>query len=102
MLDKLTVEDFAPHVGTEFLCRLQDGSAYALKLVEATPYSTQGGRATAPNRRQPFSLIFLGPPEPILPQAIYPLEHAGMETLPIFIVPIGREPEGIEYQAVFN
>jgi hypothetical protein len=47
-----------------------------------------------------FRLEFVGPYEPILPQAIYPFRR-GEDVLEIFIVPIAREPAGTRYEAVF-
>ena len=55
-----------------------------------------------PGGRQPFSLIFRGPPAPLLPQAIYALQHAGLGVLEIFVVPIARGAEGVSYQAIFT
>jgi hypothetical protein len=37
-----------------------------------------------------------------LPQRIYRLEHAALDPLEIFIVPIGPDAEGMRYQAVFT
>ena len=48
-----------------------------------------------------FRLEFLGPAEPMLTQATYALRGAG-DSRDIFIVPIGRDPAGIRYEAIFN
>ena len=54
-------------------------------------------------RSEPFSLVFLGPSNPILPQATYRLTHDRLGQLDIFIVPVGPDPQGrIQYEAVFN
>lgn len=103
MIETLTLEQFVPHVGTEFVCRTSDGGAYPLRLTEAAGGKEQPGKG--PGRaepRSPFSLLFMGPPNPVLPQSIYPLEHVELGTLPLFIVPIGREEEGVLYQAIFT
>jgi hypothetical protein len=106
MLATLTLDHYVPHIGTEFRCHAGDGNTYPLKLTEATglgsPGGKTGGSTASPPRRQPFSLIFLGPPQPVLPQAMYPLEHPAMETEAIFIVPVGRDEEGVQYQAIFS
>gem|GEM_PF-1384685 len=52
--------------------------------------------------REAYSLLFLGPPQPVLPQRIYSLGHAGMGELKIFLVPIGYQQDGIGYEAVFT
>lgn len=52
--------------------------------------------------QQSFSLFFLGPEEGMLPQHIYHLRHAELGKMDLFLVPVGRRENGIEYQAVFN
>jgi hypothetical protein len=47
-----------------------------------------------------FRLIFQGPPQPILPQGVFPIRH-GDETHEIFIVPIAQVQAGIQYEALF-
>ena len=37
-----------------------------------------------------------------MPQQIVPLEHAALGKLEIFLVPVGLDPEGYRYEAVFN
>ena len=102
MIETLTVEHFTPHIGTEFVCRTPDG-VYPLRLSEAVAAGEQGWKVPGKEElRSPFSLLFLGPESPVLPQSIYPLEHTALGKLALFIVPIGREGRGILYQAVFN
>ena len=47
-----------------------------------------------------FRLEFVGPNEPILPQAIYRFANGGAER-EIFIVPIAQGAGGVRYEAVF-
>jgi hypothetical protein len=49
-----------------------------------------------------FSLLFQGPAEPFLPQAIYPLEHAQLGAFALFLVPVGKNAAGFLYEAVLN
>ena len=70
-----------------------------LKLVLAEAVEAKGGR---PGNRAPFSLIFRGPAEPLLPQATYNIEHPRLGPLDIFIVPIGKDEHGVRYQAIFS
>jgi hypothetical protein len=102
MIETLTLEHFTPHLGTEFVCRTTDGGAYPLRLTEAEAVGRALKSSAKAAARSPFSLLFQGPQSPVLPQSIYPLEHAELGTLPLFIVPIGREEEGILYQAIFS
>lgn len=73
------------------------GARLMLTLTAAT--AVQGGR---PGGREPFSLTFLGPTQPLLPQAMYEFEHPRHGRLAIFIVPIGAGAEGVTYEAVFG
>jgi len=52
--------------------------------------------------REPFSLIFRGPAECFLPQQIYHLRNERTEPIGIFLVPVGRDAGGFQYEAIFN
>lgn len=70
----------------------------AAELVEVTDLA-----ATAPDGvRAPFSVVFSGPSEPVLPQGIHTVEHEQLGTLELFLVPIGPGEEGMRYEAVFG
>lgn len=95
MIENLTRSHFEPHVGDTFTIAV-DGTNVALVLKEAKPLGTalrEGGA---------FSLSFVGPTSPLLPQAIYPLGHGTLGTLEIFVVPVGRDSNGVAYEAVFT
>ncbi|NYT40311.1 hypothetical protein HZY97_06055 [Sphingomonas sp. R-74633] len=90
----LTLADFEPHVGADFVVATQSGGV-ELNLTQATalPQSVreQGG----------FRLEFAGPAQPVLGQGIFgfPVEGVLHE---IFIVPIGTGAEGrVRYEAIF-
>ena len=97
MLQDLTHASFGAHLGTTF--RIQTaGAPFQMALSEIKLHEPHPGP-----RGQPFSVYFRGPAQPVLPQAIYPLEHEVMGTLEIFIVPIGPDKDGaMRYEAVFN
>jgi hypothetical protein len=94
-LDELEAATFEPHVGETFALAAEP-EPLALVLESVTTL------ADRPGGRDPFSLIFRGPPEPVLPQSIYPLEHARLGSLEIFIVPLGVDPGGARYEAIFS
>jgi uncharacterized protein DUF6916 len=100
MLDRLTVETFSEQVGKTFRLFPDEKSRLDVVLVEARGLSSRG--VPAGRRREPFSLVFLGPAAPILPQRIYALESEAMGRLEIFLVPIGADARGVRYEAVFN
>jgi uncharacterized protein DUF6916 len=97
VLESLTIDDFHPHVGSAF--QVADPSIeLRLEQVAAVMESERARR-----KRTPFSLFFRGPTEPLLPQKIYELRHSAFpEPLGIFLVPVGRTREGIQYEAVFT
>jgi hypothetical protein len=99
-LAALAWTDFAACLKQRFRVPLGDaGQALELELVGADPL---GSGDPAPGRRRPFSLIFRGPPAPVLPQRIYRLENAAMGALEIFLVPIGPDAAGLRYEAIFS
>lgn len=49
-----------------------------------------------------FSLLFQGPPEPMLPQRLYRFTHSELGPLDMFTVPIDPKQKGILYEVVFN
>jgi hypothetical protein len=93
-LAELKLGDFSSHLDTVFDMQAT-GSEIALKLVKAEP-AGQSGRAGGA-----FSLLFVAPAGPWLPQAIYPVKHPALGTMEIFLVPIGPMQGGNGYHAVF-
>lgn len=93
-LAAVTYETFAGRVGERFT--LEEASI-ELELEEATL-----GAAPPDAGRHPFSLVFRGPPDPLLAQRIHRLEHAELGALEIFIVPIARDAGAARYEAVFS
>ena len=98
MVAEFTVDTFAHRVGECFRIRLDSGDSLEATLVEASEL----GPALVAEGRVPFSLVFLGPTEPVLPQRIYRVEHAELGALDIFLVPLGPDDVGQRYEAVFT
>lgn len=98
MLEKLTADDFAPLMDTEFTVAIEAGANAPLRLVEIGHYPRSG----VGSRPAPFSLIFEGAAETAMSQRIYRLEHPDLADLDIFLVPVGRRGDRIRYEAVFN
>lgn len=92
---KLTPADFEGRVEDEFRISTPEGEV-ALKLTGVLRLGQalrEGGA---------FSLTFLSPPGPFLPQAIYPLHNAALGTVELFLVPLGPKDGGNRYEAVFT
>ena len=90
----LTWDEFADAAGTVY------GVTAGEERLELTLEQAQelafAGRAPSS-----FRLEFLGPCDPVLPQAIYPLQR-GADVLEMFIVPIARDDKGTRYEAIFT
>jgi hypothetical protein len=89
--------DFAPLCGERFMLMVGPDQALGAELLEA-----QALPQPPLNGRQPFSLVFGGPPAPLLPQRIYQVAHAQLPALELFLVPVAADPSGVRYQAVFS
>jgi hypothetical protein len=93
-LASLTAEDFRARLQEAFALTVP-GSTLELALAEVEEL----GEAAS---RRAFSLRFIGPSKPILPQAIYRLDNAAMGAMEIFLVPLGPRDGGMRYEAVFT
>lgn len=102
MLERLTAESFAAAVGDAFVLDAGDAGPLELELLEARLHHPDAPAVDESGERAPFSLLFLGPADPVLPQRIYRLEHESVGPLEIFIVPVGRDQSGTTYEAVFG
>jgi hypothetical protein len=98
MSEPLTCESFAEALGGKFVLQCDSGETLELELIEATPYP-QGEQRQG---RKPFSAVFRGVMDPVLPQQIYRLEHETIGSLELFLVPIGPDQQGQQYEAVFS
>lgn len=96
MSGDLTLDTFAPAVGDTFTVGGEEGATVELLLVEAT-HQDAGPHAPRP----PFSLLFHGPADPLLPQATYRFQHDSLGVREIFIVPLGHDEHGSVYEAFF-
>jgi hypothetical protein len=91
----MTVDTFEGRVGDGFRLA-SDDETLDVTLAEC---ERLGGSAL---EREPFSLVFLGPRAPVLPQRVYRLEHDELGELELFLVPIAQEADGTRYEAIFT
>ena len=95
MSELLTKEAFTENLNTKFRIPLASSVTAELELIEVI-------ETMATPRQQQFSVFFRGPLEYLLPQSTYHMEHEKMGETDIFIVPVGKDPDGFRYEAVFN
>lgn len=100
MSDKLTYSNFKTHLNETFSLTPDSSEPLQTELVEVSHMGPEP--SSDENRRRAFSLIFLGPEDPVLEQGTYLLEHKNMGRLDLFLVPIGPGKHGFKYEAVFN
>lgn len=98
-LELLTFDAFDGRVGEVFQVAAGSGETIQLRLMEVQRLSQ---RQSTPDSRDGFSLMFHGPLSHFLPQQIHSLEHAVMDELAIFLVPVGQDSDGYRYQAIFS
>jgi hypothetical protein len=96
-MELLTLEHFAGCVNETFAAEF-DGMQMEFVLVEARPLP----QTRVETARAPFSLLFRNGAPIVFPQQIYPMRHARVGEVGIFLVPIAQERAGFLYQAVFN
>lgn len=101
MLDLATAthEQFAPGLNRRFRLGLEGGESLELELLRV---DKRGAFDPQIHKRQPFSLLFRGPLEPVLPQRIYALDGEPLGALELFLVPVGPDREGMCYEAVIT
>jgi hypothetical protein len=101
MLDRVTHADFEPLRGAAFAADLPTAPGVGLELVEARPLRPPprpGGSAA----RQPFALTFRARTPAYVPQGTYPIAHDRLGRLDVFLVPVGRDDDGLLLEAVFS
>lgn len=89
----ITADDFSDKTGTSYDVVLENGTV-PLTLQEFAPLTG------SPREGGAFRLLFLGPVDPVLPQATLPFRQ-GDEVIDIFIVPVERDQNGTQYEAIF-
>ena len=97
MLETFTHDTFAPRLGESFRVRLDDGSAVETRLASARTWGSGSD-----GRRVPFTLTLVGPLQPMLPQRSYRVENDSLGDFELFLVPVGPNVAGMQYEAVFT
>ena len=98
MIEDLRRESFEPHLQDVFEIDFGNGSVPStlVDIRSLTPPSEDY------EGRQPWSLLFRAPMNMLCDQAMYTVRHAELGELQLFLVPIGPDKEGMQYEAVFT
>jgi hypothetical protein len=95
MTARLEHEDFAKHLNSTFRIRIDESQTVESELTEVSE------RLLSPKQER-FSLVFRTSNDFFLGQGQRPFEHDVMGEFELFLVPIGRDDNGTDYEAVFN
>ena len=95
MLAQLKPTMLADYVGAEF--DVLDDPSRVLRLT-----LTNVVEHVKTEHQEVFSLFFHGPSDPFVPQGIHKLKHSALGEFELFLVPVGRDKDGFEYEAAFN
>ncbi|HVR40295.1 MAG TPA: hypothetical protein VMU84_14460 [Thermoanaerobaculia bacterium] len=100
-LDQVTIETFEPLAGSAFTVTTPDGQAFELKLTRVAKIMERVRSKKL--KRQAFSLYFEGASTFMLQQHMFTFSHPALDgELSIFLVPVGRDEETFQYEAVFT
>jgi uncharacterized protein DUF6916 len=95
MTAALTYENFATNLNTMFRIYVSEHQTIEAVLSEVSEHLLSPGQ-------ERFSLVFRAPNQPFLPQGMHRFEHDQIGSFDLFIVPIGRDDQRTQYEAVFN
>jgi hypothetical protein len=95
MLENLKLNSFSEVLNTKFRAHISDDKNVELELVEAKEIGSN-------QRQERFTLLFRGPLDVPLEQRTYKIEHDRVGSFDLFIVPVGINESGRDYEAVFN
>lgn len=103
MIETFTHATFADRLGEPFRVLLDDSRSAELRLAQATVLGSASAKRWAEGGgREPFTLVFRGSGDAVLPQRTYRMENDETGAFDVFLVPIGPDAEGMRYEAVFT
>ncbi len=93
-------KEFESKLGEIFEIKLENEQTIELKLTTVDSLN----KAESPHnlRKDPFSLVFIGPKEIRLPDNSYWMSVEGHDKQLIFISGFKKDNEGIHYDSIFN
>lgn len=90
-----TQQMFEKNLNEMFKVKTDSGEEIILELSDVSEIRDRGPYDS-------FSIVFLGPDSMVLEQKIHEIAHEKLGTHSIFLVPIGKRGDRVEYQAVFS
>jgi hypothetical protein len=100
MIDRLTADDFRPHLQAAFRV---DGPGGPVDLVLVDVEALAPNAVPAAAQRPGFWIHLIGPGGPdYLRQGTFTVHHPVLGPMDIFLVPLGPHDGGMRYEAIFN
>jgi hypothetical protein len=94
--DDLCLALFATAKSSDFqIAALTPDGVVAAEVTARLDRLTPG--AVTPGYEQ-FAMLFIGPVEPLLPQGTYRFRHATLGERALFMVPVGQDAQGTQYE----
>ncbi len=94
-LEEFHADTFAEYINGEFQVLDDLPVPFTLRMVGVQEQSKSP-------HQEVFTLIFHGPGQNFLPQGIHKLQHSELGEIDLFLVPVGQDAQGFQYEAVFN
>ena len=99
-LEKLTKDDFLKCLNQRFRIHVAEQEPLEAELIEVRGLVPAD---EAPDRREPFSVVFRGSEKARLQQGVFHLENDTLGEVDLFLVTIGPDEEGLlRHEAVFT
>lgn len=95
MASQLTHEALANNLNSKFTVCLENDLSFDLELIELSEHMLSPAQ-------ERFSFILFGPRDKFLGQGMRHLRHAVLGELDLFLVPVGQNERGFNYEVVFN
>ena len=105
MSEKITYENFTGQLNTKFKITLGE-ALEGLEGADLCPTETEVELVEAVKKEtdatEGFSLLFQGPQNVFLNQQTHKFNHDKIGDFELFIVPVGKNDSGYQYEAIIN
>jgi len=95
MLDTLHYQDYAQHLNSKFIAQLNENATMEIELISAEE------KDPSPRQEQ-FILTFKAPLNAPPFQQTFNVHHEQLGSGLMFLVPVGKDQNGMIYEAIFN
>ena len=101
-MDYLKYVTFSRLIGEKFKIQLGPSQTMTVRLIEAVERGGDQKDKDGFKQLECFSILFQGPADNSLAQGTYKFHHPKTSDFELFIVPIGIDRSGCQYEAVVN